>query len=346
MTPRRAHLLIDQLGSAQSLWNTPVKHWPISIRPQTEKLIATCQQNFNPDQWLSEMTKAGIKHLTYGTADYPKSLMNLYDPPLVLYTAGKLCFPFKYPSLAVVGSRKRTSAGEKAVAELLPPLIHQGLIIVSGLAYGIDSDAHKCTLDHKGKTVAVLGSGLAMPYPSGNTSLFNTIKNDGLVVSEYPPFFKARRWTFPARNRIIAALSDAVLVIEASERSGALITADCATQLGKDVMAVPGTIHNTNSRGTNLLIQNGAKMILNSQDIADELPNFQIVAQETIKIELTDPIQAEIYEILAESPKDIDYIVKSSASSAADIQSALTIMTIRGLITEYQGRQFARIEFR
>ncbi|WP_413381651.1 DNA-processing protein DprA [Alkalihalobacillus sp. 1P02AB] len=230
---------------------------------------------FYPEQVVEFLAKYQIEAITMIDEDYPLLLKEIYDPPLVLYTIGKKEL-LKRKMIAAVGTRQPTQLGKRSVALLLPPLIEQNWTIISGLAKGIDAIAHQATIKAGGKTIAVLGSGFFHPYPKENLSLYEYIKKEQLVISEYPPYCPPKRWQFPARNRIISGLSYGVIVVEAKEKSGSLITADQALEQGREVFAVPGPIYESQSLGTNYLIQQGAKLVVNANDILNELPSVDI----------------------------------------------------------------------
>ena len=205
---------------------------------------------------------------------YPKRLKHIYNPPWVLYMKGNLNLLREKRALAVVGMRQATPYGKEAIQKLLPPLIKEGYVIISGMAAGIDTFAHRIPVEREGSTIAVLGGGLFHIYPKDNTALALKMMKEQLVLSEYPPFMKPERWMFPMRNRLISGLSAGVLVVEAKEKSGSLITAQHALEQGKDVFAVPGKITDIPSEGTNLLIQEGAKLVLQYKDIISEMDSY------------------------------------------------------------------------
>ncbi len=212
-----------------------------------------------------------IKIITLDDDTYPRLLKQIYDPPRRLYILGDLKAEEKYP-LAVVGTRNASDYGKRTTNYFVDALSRAGLTIISGLALGIDGLAHQATLGVKGKTIAVLGSGLNVVYPSAHKKLFQQIiEAGGAVISEYPPETKPNKQSFPARNRIIAGLSLGVLVIEAPEKSGALITARAALEQGREVFAIPGDIYSRNSAGTNKLIEMGAKPVTKPEDILEEI---------------------------------------------------------------------------
>ncbi len=227
------------------------------------------RKDFNIKRVLDQIEKEEIKICIFSDNEYPKLLKNIYNPPPLFYYKGSLNIDWDF-SLSVVGSRKMTFYGEKIISNLVPTLINNNIIIISGLAMGIDSLAHKTSLNNNGKTVAILGSGLNYYsiYPSFNRNLVNKIiKNGGLVISEFPLNTPAFPYNFPQRNRIIAGLSKATLVIEAGQKSGSLITAKYALEEGREVLSIPADIFNKAYYGNNDLIKKGAMLINNTEDI-------------------------------------------------------------------------------
>lgn len=211
-----------------------------------------------------------IQALTYRDPQYPPSLHELIDPPAVLYLkgdAGLLCAPEK---IAVIGSRKAQRYSQSAIQKLLPPLLAEGFVVVSGLAKGADAMAHRCAIDSGGKTIAVLGSGFFHRYPKINEELFFIIEETQLLVTEYPPYMPPRKWNFPKRNRIISGLSKGVIVTEAEVKSGTLSTIEHALDHGKDVFAVPGNIFSPLSAGPHKLIAEGAKPVWDGAQVLEE----------------------------------------------------------------------------
>ncbi|MFX3618449.1 MAG: DNA-processing protein DprA [Sporolactobacillus sp.] len=221
------------------------------------------------ERLVSDYSQKGIQIIALHHKNYPRLLREIYDPPFLLYACGNTDLLQSERSLAVVGSRHPEAEAWPVMEKLLMPLIESGWTLVSGMANGVDGMVHKLSLEHR--TIAVLGSGLFHPYPSQNRNLFQQLCRYQLVLSEYPPDARPERWRFPERNRIISGLSLGTLVIEARERSGSLITADQAIEQGREVFAVPGSVLNPNSSGTHGLIQQGAKLVMKSSDITDEL---------------------------------------------------------------------------
>lgn len=214
-----------------------------------------------------------IEEISIGSKEYPEQLREIYDPPLKLYTLGNKQL-LKEKGIAIVGARKATEYGKNVALQISKELSQSGINIISGLALGIDSYAHLGTLHEEciGKTIAILGSGLDKIYPRENIELARRIiKSGGCIVSEYPVGTSANKLNFPQRNRIISGLSKGVIVVEASEKSGSLITADFALEQGRDVFAVPGDVNKETSRGTNNLIKQGAKIVTNYKEILEEI---------------------------------------------------------------------------
>lgn len=272
-----------------------------------------------------------IRKITIQDKAYPKLLKEIYDPPKELYILGKLKAEENYP-LAVVGTRKISNYGKQVTIDLVRNLAKAGLTIISGLALGVDGLAHQSCLDVNGRTIAVLGSGLNQIYPSIHKKLAEKIiQSGGAIISEYPPDTRPEKWTFPMRNRIIAGLSLGVLVIEAPEISGALITARCALDFGREVFAVPGNIYSQNSVGTNQLIKLGAKPVTKAEDILDAL-NLELALEQKREIKPASKEEKIILEILAAGPVHIDEIIKKTKLDSPIVSSTLTMMEITGKV--------------
>ncbi|WP_347550364.1 DNA-processing protein DprA [Pseudalkalibacillus hwajinpoensis] len=224
--------------------------------------------------WKISHVKAGeIKAVTRYDQAYPERLSHIYDPPWVIYCIGNQQLLHDQKALSVVGSRYPSKNAETAMNFILNPIVSEGWTLISGLAIGIDTLAHRLAL-HQGRTVAVLGSGFKHIYPNLNQELASLIAKKGLLISEYPPDRPPEKHQFPERNRIISGLSAGTLVIEARKRSGSLITADQAIEQGRDVFCLPGRITDAHADGTNRLIQQGAKLVLEADDILNELAHF------------------------------------------------------------------------
>jgi DNA processing protein len=253
----KSHYIQQNLFSSTTLTNLP---------------STTSLQSEIIKEQIQQYEKNEIKVITILDENYPSLLKEIYQPPWVLFAKGNISLLEKQPKLAVVGSRQATQYGKSAIRLLFPPLVEKGVVIVSGLANGIDTLAHENAMKNGGDTIAVIAGGLNHIYPKENIELATEMMKTQLVVSEYPPNTKPERWHFPARNRIISGMSNGTFIIEAKRKSGSLITANYAVNEGREVFSLPGSIFNPYSLGTNDLIQQGAKPVMSSEDILDELP--------------------------------------------------------------------------
>jgi DNA processing protein len=263
--------LIEIFGHPEMLWHVKAEHLA-AVPFMTKSMFKQLQDESLRQKTQESMEKlqcCGIKALTIKDIDYPQKLKQIFDPPAVLYVRGRI--EKEMVCVAVVGSRKATSYGLNVARELSRQLSEIGLTVVSGMARGIDSCAHKGSKDFKGGTIAVLGCGPDIAYPSENRYLMEQIVQKGAVISEYPPGTRPMPQNFPARNRIISGISEGVVIVEAGVNSGSLITANFALDQGREVFAVPGNIDSINSVGTNKLISEGAKLIASVHDIVSEL---------------------------------------------------------------------------
>ncbi|MFZ4632042.1 MAG: DNA-processing protein DprA [Patescibacteria group bacterium] len=304
------------------------------------------RQKFNFDKALQDLRNENINFITHSENNYPSLLKELPSPPYLLYYQGdinNLNDGNKY-RLAIVGSRKHSAYSEKIINEFVPDLISNNLEIISGLALGVDTLAHQKTLDNHGITIAVLGTGLDSNslYPYVNRELAKRIiNNNGLIVSEFPPGTQPLKQNFPQRNRIIAGLCQATLVIEAQIKSGSLITANYALDQNREVLAVPGNIYSEFSEGTNNLIRSGAKTILKAEDILEVFKIESIQKQKNKKqinkeAIFENEIEKKIYKIIQEAGAKgevltSDEIVKISKLDTALINSKLSILELRGI---------------
>jgi DNA processing protein len=266
---------------------------------------------------------------------FPERLRAIFDPPPALYLRGA-----GEPELlarravAVVGARACSPYGAQVARMLGRELAGAGLVVVSGLARGIDGEAHRGVLDADGLTVAVLGCGIDRDYPASNAQLSRRIEEGGLVVSEYEPGVEPAPWRFPARNRIIAGLSDAVVVIEARERSGALITADFALEEGREVFAVPGEITAALSAGTNALLKLGAAPLTSPQDVLDALGIERPEPEASVDV---SPVAAQVLELVREAPSGADELTARGVLDAGAVSVALTELELAGLVAAADG---------
>jgi DNA processing protein len=292
-----------------------------------------------------EMQSSGlVKTLSLKDKEYPQNLRYIYDPPQTIYVKGSLLLEDNL-AIAIVGSRQASYYGLKNAESLAFELAAKGITIVSGLARGIDSAAHQGALKAKGRTIAVLGSGLNKIYPPENKKLAEEIAQNGAVLSEFPLDTPPLKENFPRRNRIISGLSLGVVVVEAAQKSGALITASCALEQGREVFALPGKIDSFTSQGTNDLIKQGAKLIQSSQDIVDELEPLRLLSgmpKETQKIPDLPEEESKVYQLLSSEPMHIDELLEKSALSQGKLLTALMKLEYKKLIKELPGKRFVK----
>ncbi|MDD5038026.1 MAG: DNA-processing protein DprA, partial [Dehalococcoidales bacterium] len=282
-----------------------------------------------------------VKALTFHDPDYPARLKEIYDYPPLLYIRGSL-IPQDEWCLSVVGTRRTTVYGRQVTEEIVADLVRSKITIVSGLAKGIDSVAHQSALESGGRSIAVFGCGLDTVYPSENANLARRIMQQGALISEYPLGTKPKAENFPRRNRIMSGLSLGVLVIEAGETSGAIITAHLALEQDREVFAIPGSILSPASKGTNKLIQEGAKLVRDSTDILEEL-NLTAVARQIEMKELipTSDTESLLLKQLGAEPTYIDQVCRSSGLPIATVSSTLAMMELKGLIKQVGAMNYA-----
>ena len=296
---------------------------------------------------IDRLEKTGFSVLTIQDELYPKPLREIFDPPLVLYYAGKMNTLSK-PAISIVGARRPTPYGRAVAERLAHDLSEKGLVVVSGMARGIDSIAHWGALKG-GDTIAVLGSGLERIYPKENEPLFENIAENGLVLSEYAMKAPPLKYHFPNRNRIISGLSLGVVVVEGTKKSGSLITARLALEENREVMAVPGNITSELSHGTNWLIQNGAKLVNDWQDVVEEFPSplkEEVLAKEKKKKKsppLLSKDEKKIYDLLfPDSLKSVDELVEQSNLSVSEVLSILFSLEIKDMVDQRPGKCYQR----
>ena len=318
------------------------------IRGMTPAVISSIKNNewqrFAEEE-CRRLEASSARLVTYISVDYPKSLFEIPDPPPFLYVKGELrsC----ELSVAIVGSRRATSYGLMTTGKLAEALAGHAVCVVSGMARGVDTAAHKGALQAGGRSVGVLGCGVDKIYPPENRALFEEMARKGCLVSEFPLGTLPLAENFPRRNRIISGLSKGVLVIEAAEKSGSLITAQYALEHGRDVYAVPGNISFATSRGCNRLIKQGAKLVDCVEDILEDLPGGELAALDTPLFKplqrtfALTPKEAAIYELLARSPLHIDDIISQTELTAGEVSSMLLHLELKGAVTPLPGTHYA-----
>lgn len=339
--------LIPNIGPARfqkimQVFKTPKQAWQATIRDYETSglpddilnIIRAHKDKINLEMEWENLAKQNINFICQNAADYPKLLTEIHNAPIGLFVRGKI--PEYEIAIAIVGTRKPTAYGLDIAKKISSELASQNILIVSGLALGIDTAAHKAAVESKGKTIAILGGGIddKTVYPPTNRKLADTISSEfGAVISEYPPSAPSLIPHFPARNRIISGLSCATVVIEGELDSGSLITAKLALEQNREVFAVPGNITNPKASGPNALIKQGAHPVTSPEDIFDVLNIAQTKKQEKAKkIFPTAPEEHKILESLSDNPSHLDDIIRASGLDTKIINSTLTIMEIKGLV--------------
>lgn len=282
-----------------------------------------------------ELFKENINFTIQKEAAYPKRLRKIYDAPYGIFQKGQP-YEEKELSIAIVGSRYPTTYGLEISKMFAKGLAEAGVQIISGLARGVDGAAHRAVIDKKGQAVGVLGCGIDLIYPKQNFQLFYDMYENQTVISEYPPGSEPLKWHFPERNRIISGLSDGILVTEARERSGSLITADCGLDQNKEIFAVPGMITEKHSKGCHGLIKQGAKLVENVDDILTEFSEFTGFSRKFPKLSAKSLAMAEkrVYDMLSLKPQHIDEIVSTSKYSYEEVIKALFQLEAKGYIKQ------------
>ncbi len=352
--------LLDHFRSPAAVFSATIHD--LSAIPGISKKSAAAIVSFK--DWdailrqLDMLDKAGVNIITCLDETYPLNLFNVYDRPAFLYVLGHL--EKDDINLAIVGSRNASAYGRYTTDRISRELALRGITIVSGMARGIDSCAHRGALAAQGRTIAVLGSGLDVIYPPENKKLFADISQNGAVISEFPLGTQPLSYHFPARNRIISGLSYGVVIVEAGEKSGSLITARLAMEQGREVFAIPGTIDSASSRGTNSLIKQGAKLIDNIDDILEDiLPQLERSSAQPTRREqeivppdasLADvgrntdsrrPIDQKILTTLSQGKMHADDIIADTGLSPADVLSALITLELKGIVLQHAGKFFS-----
>ena len=290
------------------------------------------------DEEIEKALKADTAILTFFDGAYPSELKEIHDPPIVLYVKGRLPEK-KHPRIAVVGSRAASLYGLKMAERVSRELAAAGMVVVSGLAIGIDTAAHKGALSAKGWTLAVLGGGISKIYPAENKKIAAEIVKTGALISEYPMDFYPKPGNFPVRNRIISGLSRAVLVAEARVKSGALITADLALEQGRDVYALPGPADSTKSEGSNALLKQGAHFITGAEDILREY-STDLRKTQTKKISVTEEEKKLLSLLGGPEALHLDEIITRSEFPTQKAMGLLSVLAIKGAVQELPGKYF------
>lgn len=339
--PAKVRALVDHFGDLEAAWHANATSLAqAGLDRRAIDNLTGRRGALDLDAEMDKIEQQGITFLTWEDADYPSLLREVYNPPPVIYVRGKLC-PEDEWAIAIVGTRKATLYGRQVTERLSADLATNHMTVVSGLARGIDSVAHRAALEAGGRTIAVLGCGLDRVYPAENHQLAHDIIKNGALISEYALGTPADARNFPPRNRIISGLSLGVLVTEAGIRSGALITVDFATEQGREVFAVPGNILSKGSEGCNRLIHDGAKMVLGVEDILEEL-NLSMIAQqvEARAVLPENEIEARLLELVSDNPTHMDELCRQSELPIQEISSTLAMMELKGIVRQVGGMNY------
>jgi DNA processing protein len=341
--PRALQRLFAHFGNMQAAWQSKRDELlALGLTVGAVDSFIHLRGEINPAELMDELARNNIQAITVEDENYPTRLKNIYDPPTVLFVRGELPPPTA-PHLAVVGSRHLTPYGAENARNFSRDLAEAGVVIVSGLAYGVDEQAHRSTLEAHGRTIAVLASGLLNIGTSRQRYLAEQIINQGgAVISEFAPRTASLKTHFPIRNRVISGLCQATLVIEAAVASGSLITARCALDQGRDVYAVPGPINSPTSAGTNQLIKNGAGVITSAQDLLEALALAPVTtAAATVpRYQPRDQEEAAVLQLLSANPVHLDEIIRETKLTTTTVIKTLTIMELQGHARQLSGNYY------
>lgn len=336
--------LLEEFGSMKDAWEAKPSTLRMLIGDKAVEGLAETRK-WDPELEMARAEQMAVNIIGFSDTDYPPPLKKIPDPPPILYVRGG----FQYGddiAVAIVGTRNPTPQGVFIAKELALQLSNQGLTIISGMARGIDSEAHLGALEAGGRTVAVLGCGVDVVYPKENQALMERIAAGGAVVSEFPLRTDPLAKNFPARNRIISGLSLGVVVVEATEDSGSLITAGFALDQGREVFAVPGNISNDFSKGPHKLIRQGAKLIENYQDILVELSIPQLADTElaTATDQHWSETERKVLAVMSREPLHVDQIVRRCGLASAQLNSILIQLELNGAVKRFPGQLYLKVK--
>lgn len=359
--PRTANLLLDRFGSPASVFSASRRDLKAAgLKPDTIRELHDAEILGKASAEIERLEQMGAQVVTIADADYPPLLREIYDPPIAIYVRGDLSVVINTPCLAVVGSRRCSTYGVNASQSLARALAEQGVTIISGLARGIDAAAHRGALEAGGKTIGVIGTGLDVTYPKEHAKLTEEVMTSGAVISEFPLGTPPLAQNFPYRNRILSGLCFGVLIVEAAEQSGSLITARLAYEQGREVFAVPGNITSQTSFGPNFLIKDGAKLVQHWRDVTEELPGewkekipgLARAANRTGGETETQPVfeavalgeqERLVFELLSpDVASHIDQLLMTSGLNSSDLMNALLGLEMKDRIRQLPGKSFVR----
>lgn len=336
--------LYNHFGCIENAWTISSSEI-VNVEGITKKQISYFlekRKNINPDECFDFISKRGIKYITFDDEKYPKMLKEIYNPPMVLFVKGDLDLCNLDKTLAVVGSRRASTGAKEILNKIILEFAGTDLCIVSGLAAGIDTVAHKSALEAGLKTIGVIASGFDYCYPTANKQLYKDIEaSGGAIVTEYWPTFGPLAFRFPQRNRIVSGLSYGSLIAEAALKSGAMITANLTLEQGRELMCIPGALNNPNTAGIYKLLQDGASMIVKAEDITNAL-GWSL--DKTVQVKTNDfslsGAEERVFESIAIEPRTFDEIVNLSGLNFEELMSVLTMLELKGIIKQTDGEKY------
>lgn len=344
--PAKLQALLDYYGDLGAAWRaTQAELERIGIDRRATAAFFETRSEVDLDRYREQVEKAGLQILTWESEEYPRYLREIPSAPPVLYVSGALEEVDRW-AVAVVGTRRLTAYGRQVTRKLVTGLVRHQVTIVSGLARGIDAIAHQVAVEQSGRTIAVLGSGPDIIYPPENRDLARKIvlERRGAILSEYALGAPPEAKNFPPRNRVISGLSLGTIIVEAGERSGALITADFALEQNREVFAVPGNINSRASKGTNWLIQQGAKLVTSVEDVLEELNLTMVPQQAAAQTFLPESAEeAALLEHLSPQPRHVDELSRASGLPSAEVSSTLAMMELKGVVQQVGGMKYVLI---
>lgn len=340
----RFKTLLDAFGSAESAWNaSPEALVDAGLSRKVVESFQRLRRDVSLEQVWERIQSLGVQVFTWDDEAYPRHLKEIDQPPPVLYVRGTLK-PEDEWAVAIVGTRKVTAYGRQVAEDTATVLAHSGVTIVSGLARGVDSIAHQAAVNAGGRTLAVLGNGVDLVYPPENRKLATQVIEHGALISDYPLGTQPDGVNFPPRNRIISGLSLAVVIVEAGQTSGALITASFAVEQGRDVFAVPGNINAPQSQGTNRLIRDGAQPLLSPQDVLEALNLTMVTEHQAARVTLpTDPVESRLYKLLSGQPMHVDEIRAQADLPIEAVSATLAMMELKGMVRQVGGMNYIAV---
>jgi len=338
LSPARIRLLIQTFDPLSKMCNASLA----MMRQLLSIDGAAAAEPWRNDELRKQIDTLRDSAVTLADDDYPALLRQLVDPPLALFYRGNLALAQK-PAVAMVGSRRASPYALNVAAQLARELVSTGIAVVSGLALGVDSAAHQATLDASGDTIAILGTGIDIVYPPSNRRLFRTIEERGLILTEFPPGMPPFRYNFPVRNRIISGITLGTVIIEATGRSGSLITARTAAEQNREVFAVQGSIFSPGSEGTHRLVQYGAKLVHDTNDILDELLGGKLRVHAEAPAQPESPLREVLAAFQREKGTHIDAAAETLGRSVAMLSEPLLQLELGGWLKALPGGRYVRV---